>query len=167
MHNLSLRQLRYFEALARHGHFGRAAEACGVTQPSLSSAIRQLEDQLGVQLVFGTELTSLAAQELASTRQFQQKDFVDNVLRTVRRYHADPRRLRLELTESMLAVDIEDGDSPTLRFLLPGGDELPINIEVSRLLYQLDRDAYVEALNAARGAPAPAVEPVDEQGESA
>ncbi len=66
-----------------------------------------------------------------------------------------------------LAVDIEDGDSPTLRFLLPGGDELPINIEVSRLLYQLDRDAYVEALNAARGAPAPAVEPVEGQGESA
>lgn len=66
-----------------------------------------------------------------------------------------------------LAVDVEDGDSPTLRFLLPGGDELPIKIEVSRLLYQLDRDAYVEALNAARGAPAPAVEPVEGQGESA
>jgi len=64
-----------------------------------------------------------------------------------------------------LAVDAEDGDSPTLRFLLPGGDELPINIEVSRLLYQLDRGAYVEALNAARGAPAPAVEPIEEQGE--
>lgn len=65
-----------------------------------------------------------------------------------------------------LTVDAEDGDSPTLRFLLPGGDELPINIEVSRLLYQLDRGAYVEALNAARGAPAPAVEPIEEQGES-
>lgn len=64
-----------------------------------------------------------------------------------------------------LAVDAEDGDSLTLRFILPGGDELPINIEVSRLLYQLDRDAYVEALNAARGAPAPLVEPVEEQGE--
>lgn len=66
-----------------------------------------------------------------------------------------------------LTVDVEDGDSPTLRFLLPGGDELPINIEVSRLLYQLDRDAYVEALNAARGASALAVEPVERQGESA
>lgn len=64
-----------------------------------------------------------------------------------------------------LAVDAENGDSPTLRFLLPGGDELPINIEVSRLLYQLDRDAYVEALNAARGAVLPIVEPVEEQGE--
>ncbi|HCF1752050.1 abortive infection family protein [Pseudomonas aeruginosa] len=53
-----------------------------------------------------------------------------------------------------LSVDAEDGGTPTLRFLLPSGDELPINIEVSRLLYQLDRDAYVEALSAARGAPA-------------
>lgn len=41
-----------FIALARAGHFGRAAEACGVTQPSLSAAIKQLEEQLGVQLVF-------------------------------------------------------------------------------------------------------------------
>lgn len=64
-----------------------------------------------------------------------------------------------------LSVGAEDGDAPTLRFLLPGGDELPISIQVSRLLYQLDRDAYVEALNAARGATVPAVGSVEEQGE--
>ena len=51
-----------------------------------------------------------------------------------------------------LAIEAESGETPTLRFLLPGGDELPLKVEVSRLLYQLDRDAYVEALNAARGA---------------
>lgn len=45
-------KLEMFIALANERHFGRAAEAIGVTQPSLSSAIRQLEDQLGVQLVF-------------------------------------------------------------------------------------------------------------------
>ncbi len=45
-------KLEMFIALARERHFGRAAESCGVTQPSLSGAIRQLEDQLGVQLVF-------------------------------------------------------------------------------------------------------------------
>ncbi len=44
-------KLQMFIALARERHFGRAAEACGVTQPSLSGAIRQLEEQLGVQLV--------------------------------------------------------------------------------------------------------------------
>lgn len=64
-----------------------------------------------------------------------------------------------------LAVDTEDGDSPTLRFLLPDGNEVPLNVEVSRLLYQLDRDAYVEALNSARGAPSPEAEPEEEQGE--
>jgi DNA-binding transcriptional LysR family regulator len=45
-------KLEMFIALANERHFGRAAEAMGVTQPSLSGAIRQLEDQLGVQLVF-------------------------------------------------------------------------------------------------------------------
>jgi DNA-binding transcriptional LysR family regulator len=44
-------KLEMFIALAHERHFGRAAQAIGVTQPSLSSAIRQLEDQLGVQLV--------------------------------------------------------------------------------------------------------------------
>lgn len=45
-------KLEMFMALAGEEHFGRAAQRCGVTQPTLSSAIRQLEDQLGVQLVF-------------------------------------------------------------------------------------------------------------------
>ncbi len=44
-------KLEMFIALAREKHFGRAAEACGVTQPTLSAAIKQLEDQLGVMLV--------------------------------------------------------------------------------------------------------------------
>jgi hypothetical protein len=51
-----------------------------------------------------------------------------------------------------LAVETDDEGVPSLRFLLPGGDVLPLTIEVSRLLYQLDREAYVEALNAARNA---------------
>ena len=44
-------KLEFFIALAREQHFGRAAEECGVTQPTLSAAIKQLEDQLGVMLV--------------------------------------------------------------------------------------------------------------------
>jgi LysR family hydrogen peroxide-inducible transcriptional activator len=47
MINLTLRQLRYFDALQRHGHFGRAAEACAISQPALSMQIKELEEGLG------------------------------------------------------------------------------------------------------------------------
>jgi DNA-binding transcriptional LysR family regulator len=46
-----LRQLEYLVALAREKHFGRAAEACHVTQPTLSAAIRLLEEDLGAPIV--------------------------------------------------------------------------------------------------------------------
>lgn len=46
-----LRQLEYLSALARERHFGRAAEACHVSQPALSAGIRRLEAELGVQIV--------------------------------------------------------------------------------------------------------------------
>ncbi|MFZ0837913.1 MAG: hydrogen peroxide-inducible genes activator [Xanthobacteraceae bacterium] len=48
---ITLRQLHYLAALAAHRHFGRAAEACAVTQPALSMQIRHLEKYLGVDLV--------------------------------------------------------------------------------------------------------------------
>ena len=48
---ITLRQLRYLSALAKYGHFGRAAEACAVTQPALSMQIRDLERILGVAVV--------------------------------------------------------------------------------------------------------------------
>ena len=50
MRNLTLKQLRYFEALARHGHFGRAADTCAVSQPALSQQIKELEESLGAVL---------------------------------------------------------------------------------------------------------------------
>ncbi|WLR95094.1 hydrogen peroxide-inducible genes activator [Shinella zoogloeoides] len=51
MSGLSMKHLRYFDALARIGHFGRAAEACAISQPALSLQIRELEDLVGVPLV--------------------------------------------------------------------------------------------------------------------
>jgi LysR family hydrogen peroxide-inducible transcriptional activator len=47
MNHLTLKQLRYFDALARHVHFGRAAEACAISQPALSMQIKELEEALG------------------------------------------------------------------------------------------------------------------------
>jgi LysR family transcriptional regulator, hydrogen peroxide-inducible genes activator len=48
---ITLRQLRYLTALARRSHFGRAAEDCAVSQPSLSQQIADLEAALGTQLI--------------------------------------------------------------------------------------------------------------------
>jgi LysR family transcriptional regulator, hydrogen peroxide-inducible genes activator len=50
MINLTLKQLRYFEALARYGHFGRAADACAISQPALSMQIKEMEEELGAAL---------------------------------------------------------------------------------------------------------------------
>ncbi|MBX9592471.1 MAG: LysR family transcriptional regulator [Hyphomonadaceae bacterium] len=48
---VSIKQLRYFDAVARFNHFGRAADHCAVTQPALSMQIRDLENELGLELV--------------------------------------------------------------------------------------------------------------------
>jgi LysR family hydrogen peroxide-inducible transcriptional activator len=76
---VTLKQLRYLSALAEHQHFGRAAEACGVTQPALSMQIQVLEKLLGVQVVerrksdivltdVGLEVANRAEQILAASR---------------------------------------------------------------------------------------------------
>jgi LysR family hydrogen peroxide-inducible transcriptional activator len=51
MAHVSLKQLRYFDALARERHFGRAAKACAISQPALSMQIHDLEQSLGITLV--------------------------------------------------------------------------------------------------------------------
>jgi LysR family hydrogen peroxide-inducible transcriptional activator len=79
---LTLRQLRYFKALAETGHFGRAADACHVTQPALSMQIKELEAELGLTLIErrksgiqltgeGNEVLQRAAQILRNAQDLQ------------------------------------------------------------------------------------------------
>ncbi|ACM02333.1 LysR family transcriptional regulator [Cereibacter sphaeroides] len=96
-------KLEMFIALARERHFGRAAEACGVAQPTLSSAIRQLEDQLGVQLVFrGSRFQGLTPEGA-------------RVLDWARRIVGDARALRDEMrsARSGLSGNLTLGVIPT------------------------------------------------------
>jgi LysR family hydrogen peroxide-inducible transcriptional activator len=69
---VSFKQLRYLDAVARHGHFGKAAAHCAVTQPALSMQIQELEEELGVQLVErrrqGAQLTEVG-REIAQRAQ--------------------------------------------------------------------------------------------------
>lgn len=47
MKNLTIRQFRYFEAIAEQRHFGRAAQVCAISQPALSAQIKEMETTLG------------------------------------------------------------------------------------------------------------------------
>ena len=96
-------KLEMFIALANERHFGRAAEVCGVTQPTLSSAIRQLEDQLGVQLVFrGSRFQGLTPEGV-------------RVLDWARRIVSDVRALKAEMkvVRSGLSGNVRIGVIPT------------------------------------------------------
>ena len=80
---MNLRDLRYLIALADLRHFGRAAEACHVSQPTLSTQIRKLEEELGVALVeraprhvmltpVGTDIAERARRVLADVEQMRE-----------------------------------------------------------------------------------------------
>ena len=72
MKDFTIKHLRYFDALARLGHFGRAAEACSISQPALSVQIKEMETILGAPLVERTarqvRLTTLGEDFLRRAR---------------------------------------------------------------------------------------------------
>lgn len=85
-------KLEFFIALAREKHFGHAAEECGVTQPTLSAAIRQLEETLGVMLVRrGSRFQGLTPEG-------------ERVLEWARRIVGDARTMREEMRASRVGL---------------------------------------------------------------
>jgi len=78
-------KLEFLLALARERHFGRAAEACGVTQPTLSAGVKQIEEQMGVLLVNrGSRFQSFTPEG-------------EKVLEWARRIVGDTRAMRAEV----------------------------------------------------------------------
>lgn len=95
---MNLQELRYLVAVAEHRHFGRAAEACNVSQPTLSSQIRKLEDELGVVLLERTNkrvnLTPVGAQILLhAQRALTEAALMEDVARAARDPLAGPLKL--------------------------------------------------------------------------
>ena len=134
---ITLRQLRYLAALARHRHFGRAAEECAISQPALSMQVRELEREIGVELVerrpneialtdTGLEVAERAEQILAATRDLidfaRHRDVLSGSLklgiiptlapyvlpRVLPRLQTKYPRLRLELRETQTKMLLQE-----------------------------------------------------------
>jgi LysR family hydrogen peroxide-inducible transcriptional activator len=134
---ITLRQLRYLASLARHRHFGRAAEDCAVTQPALSMQVRELEREIGAELVerrtgeialteIGSEVARRAEHILAASRDLvdfaRHRGILTGKLRlgiiptlapyvlplTLPRLQSAYPQLRLEVRETQTKVLIEE-----------------------------------------------------------
>ena len=107
---MNLRDFKYVIAVAETHHFGRAAERCYVSQPTLSGQIKKLEDELGVVIFERTkrsvEITPIGQEIIALARQLmEQADAIEQVARA----HSDP-----------LAGPFRIGALPTLSpYLMP------------------------------------------------
>jgi LysR family hydrogen peroxide-inducible transcriptional activator len=88
---MNLRDLRYLVSLAEHKHFGRAAEASFVSQPTLSTQIKKLEDELGVALVERTPRKVLLT-EVGGEIVLRARDVLNEVdqIRAIARRTLDP-----------------------------------------------------------------------------
>src|SRR5579872_5833808 len=188
---ITLRQLRYLASLARFRHFGRAAEDCAVTQPALSMQIRELEREIGAELVerrpgdialtdTGLEVAQRAERILAATRDLV--DFVRHrgvlsgplalgIIPTLGPYVL-PRVLpRLQAKYPQLRLEVRETQTKMLLDELARGEldavilALPVEgADVETL--ELFDDAFLLAVPAADALPARArvgVEDVDQR----
>jgi LysR family hydrogen peroxide-inducible transcriptional activator len=171
---ITLRQLRYLAALARHRHFGRAAEDCAISQPALSMQVRELEREIGVELVerrpneialtdTGLEVAERAEQILAATRDLidfaRHRDVLSGSLKlgiiptlapyVLPRLQTKYPRLRLELRETqtkMLLQELAHGELDCIMLALPAEDA---DVETLRLF----EDPFLLAVPAANEPP--------------
>ena len=134
---ITLRQLRYLTSVARHRHFGRAANDCAISQPALSMQVRELERELGAKLVerrpndialtdTGIEVAQRAERILAATRDLvdfaRHRDVLSGPLRlgiiptlapyvlprVLPRLQADYPQLRLEVRETQTKILLDE-----------------------------------------------------------
>ena len=141
MSDLKLRDLRYLVAVADSRHFGRAALACHVSQPTLSAQLKKLEAYLGVQLVErGTRRASLtAAGQRIVTRARAMLEAGDDIVEIAKSF-GDPLagRLRIALLPT-IGPYLLPRVTPRLRKALP---------RLELMLYEYQTTAMLERLRA-------------------
>ena len=95
---MTLQELKYLVALADHGHFGRAADACHITQSTLSTQVRKLEDFLGVTL-FDRSLKRVTPTPIGREILAAARNIVDETerIRELARHAQDPMARTLHL----------------------------------------------------------------------
>ena len=140
---MTLTEFRYIVTLAREQHFGRAAEHCNVSQPTLSIAVKKLEDELGVALFERTKLrvitTPLGEQIISKARKVLEqtadirdiadtgRDQLNSPLAVGAIYTVGPYLMPqfiplLQELASGMPLYVEEGDSDTLARKLRGGE---------------------------------------------
>ncbi|WP_411032720.1 hydrogen peroxide-inducible genes activator [Shinella sp. BYT-45] len=161
MIGLSMKHLRYFDALARLGHFGRAAEACSISQPALSVQIRELEELIGAPLVERggrrIRLTGLGEEFAGRARSILRA--VDELEDLGRAAHGPlAGRLRLGIIPTVAPYLLPDVIK-TLAQLYPGLDPRPREAITHKLIEDL-AEARLDAAIVALPISEPALEEV-------
>ena len=149
MLNLTMRQLRYFDALARLKHFGRAAEACAISQPALSEQIKEVESSFGAPLFErgGRQVRVTGLGEALAQKVRAILDSVDE-LDALAASHQPLRRLRLGVIPTVAPYLLP----AILRDLAAASPDLDVQVRetiTARLVEELGQgrlDAAVAAL---------------------
>ncbi len=148
---MNLRDLKYLVAVAEHRHFGRAAEACFVSQPTLSTQLKKLEETLGVTLIERSNRQVMLAAEGEKIVEQAQRILAEvNILTAMSEQIREPMggELRLGVIPTIAPYLLPKilgpigEDYPKLRMNLTEGQ----TAQILRMLKQGDLDAVILAL---------------------